>query len=180
MKREKNTQRTFWDDIFLGVLIGTIAYSIVATFILFYLCDEVEYLSDANHDKIVVLSQKNEKIREQEKMIVELEKQLSELPKWTYESDGIYKLTFYWAKEDSVWGDMTSTGVRAKQGVTCAADPNILPYNTEIMIPELDNYVCKIQDTGSALKGKKVIDIYVDEPRMERHYKEVFIKKMED
>lgn len=75
---------------------------------------------------------------------------------------------------------MTSTGVRAKQGVTCAADPNILPYNTEIMIPELDNYVCKIQDTGSALKGKKVIDIYVDEPRMERHYKEVFIKKMED
>ena len=72
---------------------------------------------------------------------------------------------------------MTSTGVTAKEGVTCAADPNIVPYGSEIMIPDLDNYVCKIQDTGSALIGKKVIDIYVDEPRIERHYKEVFIKE---
>lgn len=72
---------------------------------------------------------------------------------------------------------MTSTGVTAKEGRTIAVDPSIIPYGSEIKI---GNHVFIAEDTGSALIGKKVIDIYVDEPRMERHYKEVFIKEKQD
>lgn len=81
MKREKNTQRTFLDDVFLGLSIGAILYSFLMTFIVFYMCNEVEHLSKANTDKLMILTEKEKVIDEQEKMIVDLEKQLSELPK---------------------------------------------------------------------------------------------------
>lgn len=69
---------------------------------------------------------------------------------------------------------MTATGVTAKEGTTIAADPKLLPYGTEVMI---DGHIYTVQDTGSALKGKKIIDIYVEEPLEEMYYTEVFIRE---
>lgn len=73
------------------------------------------------------------------------------------------------------FGSKTSTGVTAKEGRTIAVDPSIIPYGSEIKI---GSHVFIAEDTGSALRnGEKIIDVFVNEPRMERHYKEVFIKE---
>lgn len=69
---------------------------------------------------------------------------------------------------------MTSTGVIAQEGITVAADPDILPYGTEVLIG-CHTYI--VQDTGSALKGKKIIDIFVEEPLHEMFYTDVFVKE---
>lgn len=68
---------------------------------------------------------------------------------------------------------MTSTGVIAQEGLTIAADPEILPYGTEVKI---NGNIYIVQDTGSALIGKKIIDIFVEEPREEMFYTEVFVR----
>lgn len=68
---------------------------------------------------------------------------------------------------------MTSTGATAKEGRTIAVDPSIIPYGSEIMI---DGKTYIAEDTGSALIGKKTIDIFVLEPYQEMYYTEVFIK----
>lgn len=68
---------------------------------------------------------------------------------------------------------MTSTGVIAEEGRTIAVDPTVIPYGTEVMI---DGHVYIAEDCGGAVKGN-VIDIFVNEPRMERHFKEVFMKE---
>ena len=54
---------------------------------------------------------------------------------------------------------ITSTGVKAKANRTVAADPNILPYGTEILCG-MGEFV--VEDTGGALKGKNRIDIFFD------------------
>lgn len=90
--------------------------------------------------------------------------------KWT--STGQFKITYYWPGEDE-WGNLTSTGVIAKEGITVAADPEIIPYGTEVKI---NGHVYVVQDTGSALKGKKIIDIYVEQPHMDMYYTEVFVR----
>lgn len=81
MKREKKKQRTFFEDFVIGVFISTMIYSVFASCPLLKLSDEIEYLSKANKDKLVILSEKEATVREQARMIVELEKQLEELPK---------------------------------------------------------------------------------------------------
>ena len=68
---------------------------------------------------------------------------------------------------------MTSTGVIAQEGITIAADPEIIPYGTEVKI---NGHIYVVQDTGSALIGKKIIDIYVEEPLEEMYYTEVFVR----
>lgn len=50
----------------------------------------------------------------------------------------------------------TATGTRATAGRTVAVDPNIVPYGTEVILGG-KTYIA--EDTGSAIKGKK-IDIY--------------------
>lgn len=66
---------------------------------------------------------------------------------------------------------MTSTGVIAQEGRTIAVDPNVIPYGTEVLI---DGNVYVAEDCGSAVKGN-VIDIFVEEPRQEMYYTEVYI-----
>mgnify|MGYP001560361355 FL=1 len=58
------------------------------------------------------------------------------------------------------WRDgKTATGVIAKKGI-CAADWKKYPVGTIMYIP---NYgICEVQDRGSAIKGKKKIDVFVD------------------
>lgn len=52
----------------------------------------------------------------------------------------------------------TATGEKAIQGVTIAADPDVLPMGTEI---ELDGHTYTVQDTGGAIAGYR-LDLYFD------------------
>lgn len=52
----------------------------------------------------------------------------------------------------------TATGEKATQGVTIAADPDVLPMGTEI---ELDGHTYTVQDTGGDIAGNR-LDLYFD------------------
>ena len=54
---------------------------------------------------------------------------------------------------------ITATGVKAKANHTIAADPNVLPYGTEILC-SMGKFV--VEDCGGAIKGNK-IDIFFSE-----------------
>lgn len=54
---------------------------------------------------------------------------------------------------------ITASGVKAVEGVTVAADISILPFGTKIYIDGVGERI--VQDTGSAIKGKK-IDLYFE------------------
>lgn len=53
---------------------------------------------------------------------------------------------------------ITATGVKAKANRTVAADPNILPYGTEILCG-MGEFV--VEDCGGAIKGNRV-DFFFD------------------
>lgn len=54
---------------------------------------------------------------------------------------------------------ITASGVKAQQGITVAADTKVLPFGTKIYIDGVGERI--VQDTGSAIKGKK-IDLYFE------------------
>lgn len=80
-------------------------------------------------------------------------------------------MTYFWAEEDSIWGDMTATGVKSKANRTVAVDPNVIPLHSQLLI---DGQIYIAEDVGSAVKGN-VIDIYVENPCQERFFTEVYI-----
>lgn len=53
---------------------------------------------------------------------------------------------------------ITASGIKAVEGVTVAADTNILPFGTHLQI---DGNIYIVQDRGGAIKGNR-IDIYFD------------------
>lgn len=79
-------------------------------------------------------------------------------------SDGTYKGNFvitYYCPCTSCsegWGRQTSSGVQAVEGVTVAADTNVLPFGTKIYIEGVGTRV--VQDRGGAIRGNR-IDVYV-------------------
>lgn len=87
---------------------------------------------------------------------------------WLYIGD--FKITYYWLSEN---GRSTSTGATATEGRTIAVDPNVIPYGTEVLI---DGHVYVAEDCGRAVKGN-VIDIFVEDERMEMYYENVYIRK---
>lgn len=72
---------------------------------------------------------------------------------------GTFKLTAYCpcARCCGKCDGITASGEKAVEGVTVAADTNILPFGTKIIIDGLGEYT--VQDRGGAIKGNK-IDIY--------------------
>jgi 3D (Asp-Asp-Asp) domain-containing protein len=58
-------------------------------------------------------------------------------------------------KEDGI----TASGIKAVSGITVAADTDILPFGTEILIEGIGHRI--VQDRGGAIKGKS-IDIFFD------------------
>ena len=89
-----------------------------------------------------------------------------------YTSIGLFELTAYcpcekccgqWAlsrplDENGNVIVLTSSGERAKQGVTIAADTSIYPFGTKLKI---DDCIYTVQDRGSAINGNR-IDIYFE------------------
>ena len=57
------------------------------------------------------------------------------------------------------YGNITATGTIPQEGRTVAADPNILPYGTEISINGRPGYI--VEDCGGAIKGNR-LDIYMN------------------
>ena len=91
-----------------------------------------------------------------------------EINMWKY--IGEFKITFYWLAEN---GRSTSTGAIATEGRTIAVDPSVIPYGTEVLI---NGHVYIAEDCGGAVKGN-VIDIFVEDERMEMYYTDVYVKK---
>lgn len=56
------------------------------------------------------------------------------------------------------YGDMTSTGGRAKEGRTIAVDPKVIPYGSVVII---NGHEYTAEDCGGEIKGTD-IDIYFD------------------
>ena len=146
-----------------GLAFGLLTFGGINSFV----CSN--YLQIIEDQEKEIFALENEK-RSMEYTIRDLKAENDFLSKWTFA--GEWKITFYWPGEDE-WGSMTSTGVTAKEGVTVAVDPELIPYGSEVFIFD---HIYKVQDTGSALKGKKVIDIYVEKPRYERYFTDVYIR----
>lgn len=74
---------------------------------------------------------------------------------------------------------LTASGEKAVEGVTIAADTNVLPFGTKV---EIDGNVYTVQDRGGAIKGNR-IDIYFESHekalQYEKQTKEVIILKGE-
>jgi 3D (Asp-Asp-Asp) domain-containing protein len=79
------------------------------------------------------------------------------------------RLTVYWARGGSTDNDSrrlrSSTGYTLKQGDSIAVDPKIIPYDSEVLIPNVG--LVKAVDTGTAVKGRvasggrlPVIDVF--------------------
>ena len=88
----------------------------------------------------------------------------------TWEYIGEFKITYYWLAEN---GRSTSTGALATEGRTIAVDPNVIPYGSEVLI---NGHVYIAEDCGGAVKGN-VIDIFVEDERMEMYYTDVYVRK---
>lgn len=75
--------------------------------------------------------------------------------------EGVFTITAYCPCEKccgAYANGYTATGAKATQGVTVAADPDVLPMGTEI---ELDGHTYTVQDTGGAIAGNR-LDLYFD------------------
>ena len=88
----------------------------------------------------------------------------------TWEYLGEFKITYYWLSEN---GRSTSTGAAATEGRTIAVDPSVIPYGSEVLI---NGHVFVAEDCGGAVKGN-VIDIFVEDERMEMYYTDVYVRK---
>ncbi|ABR31402.1 Peptidoglycan-binding LysM [Thermosipho melanesiensis BI429] len=95
-----------------------------------------------------------------------------------------FKVTFY-----TPWDDgkipyyptfrLTRSGTIAREWVTAAVDPGIIPLGSYIYIPQFKK-IFVAEDTGSLIRGKR-IDIYIEDVNIARHYSvkdlDVFILK---
>jgi len=70
---------------------------------------------------------------------------------------------------------ITSSGERAIEGITIAADPNVLPEGSEVYIEGIGHRI--VQDTGGAIKGNKLdlfFNSHQDTLNFGRQHLEVF------
>ena len=77
-----------------------------------------------------------------------------------YRSLGEFVITHYCACEKcTIDGDgITATGTKATEGRTIAADPDVLPMGTIVII---EGHTYTVEDVGGAIKGRR-IDIFMD------------------
>lgn len=122
------------------VFITSIILDVVLVLLLFF----------SSNDKFVKNSES--KVKQQETTTV------LNLVKLPYKELGKFKCTAYCPckKCSGEYGDLTATGVRAKEGRTVAVDPKVIPYGSIVIIKGKEY---RAEDCGSAIKNK-CIDIY--------------------
>lgn len=79
-----------------------------------------------------------------------------------WESLGDFEITAYCPCTNccGIWADgITADGTIAKEGVTVAADTDILPFGTKVKI---NGEIYTVQDTGGAIQGHR-IDIFMND-----------------
>lgn len=110
-----------------------------------------------------IWAEAEEKKKALESNLVELKERQLELQEKAdkYEYIGDYKLTGYCPcySCSEGYGSNTASGVRAKEGITVAADRRKIPLGTKIYIEGVGERI--VQDVGGAIKGNK-LDIYVE------------------
>lgn len=78
-----------------------------------------------------------------------------------YRSLGEFVITYY-CPESCCCGEyadgVTASGTKATEGRTIAADPDVLPMGTTVII---DGHTYTVEDVGGAIKGKR-IDIFMN------------------
>jgi 3D (Asp-Asp-Asp) domain-containing protein len=89
------------------------------------------------------------------------------------------RLTVYWAKGGNTDSDsrkcLSSTGYTLKQGDSIAVDPRIIPYEKDVIIPNVG--LVKAVDTGTAVVERKasggkmpVIDVFFINKKDAEHF----------
>ena len=163
-------------------LIGLIIGTVIGSAIVYFSKDEqVEPIESTELINVATIDEPI--IAPEPEIIVE--------PKIT--SLGEYKLTAYCACEKCCgsWATdrptdengnpiiYTANQSIAKQGVTVAADTDILPFDSKILI---DGHEYTVQDCGGAIKGNR-IDVYFESHeealQFGVQYKEIFLKGVE-
>lgn len=94
-----------------------------------------------------------------------LEKNSSSSSLQTERETAIFEVTAYTANDPGMDGrGITSTGVKAKEWRTVAADPEVLPPGTVVYIPHFtgapNGGKFVVEDTGSAIRGRR-LDVYM-------------------
>lgn len=115
---------------------------------------ELESNIEAQNEELNKLRDKRKKeIEEQKKSNSELTGEAGSLI-------GTFRLTAYCGCSSCSegYGNMTSTGVRAREGVTIAVDPRVIPYGSKVYIEGVGVRIA--QDCGGAIKGNR-IDVFV-------------------
>ncbi|MDR1954304.1 MAG: hypothetical protein LBQ21_07550 [Clostridiales Family XIII bacterium] len=70
-----------------------------------------------------------------------------------------WTVTFYTDADPGV-DRVTSTGADVQEGLTVAVDPSVIPYGSEVYLPELDMWLVA-EDCGGAIKGHR-LDVFVE------------------
>ena len=118
------------------------------------LSKEMELINETHQIEIERFENLNENNKNLKEEIKELKKN-----RWIYKGD--YEVTGYcncpiccgkWS------GGPTFSGTKPTAGRTIATDPSVIPIGSKVII---DNHVYVAEDTGSAIKGKK-IDIFFE------------------
>ena len=161
------------DKSTLQFCFGLLAVLLIVLLMLFLLEKHkaLAYWQEKADKQAETLDQLDSEISELNIQISELERTVEFYESW--QCLGEFKITYYWPGEDK-YGTSTATGATATEGRTIAVDPNIIPYGSEILI---DGHVYVAEDTGSALKGNKIIDIFVEDERMDMFYTDIYIRR---
>ena len=98
---------------------------------------------------------------EQVSQVVSSEKEAT-IKQANWVSLGNFEITAYCpcANCCGMWADgITADGTIAKEGITVAADTDVLPFGTKVKI---DGKIYTVQDTGGAIQGNR-IDIFMSD-----------------
>lgn len=160
------------DKSTLHFCFGLLAVLLIVLLLMFLLEKHkaLAYWQEKADKQAETLNELDAEVQELNIQISTLEKTIAYYESW--QSLGEFKITYYWPGEDS-YGSATSTGAVATEGRTIAVDPSVIPYGTEVLI---DEHVYVAEDCGSAVKGN-VIDIFIEEPREEMYYTNIYIRK---
>lgn len=160
------------DKSTLHFCFGLLAVLLIVLLLMFLLEKHkaLSYWQEKADKQAETLNELDAEVQELNIQISELERTVEFYESW--QSIGEFKITYYWPGEDK-YGTATSTGATATEGRTIAVVPNVIPYGTEVLI---DGHVYVAEDCGGAVKGN-VIDIFVEDERMEMFYTDIYIRK---